>query len=63
LPGNEKKYLRLLHRIDLKGGWIFMKKMSYFVFVLLVALSFTATARGQEKQYNTVGVYMGVSGG
>jgi outer membrane immunogenic protein len=40
-----------------------MKKYSYFVFVILMVLSFATLARAEEKKYDTLGLYVGLSGG
>jgi opacity protein-like surface antigen len=40
-----------------------MKKYVYFVFVVLMVLSFSTVVQAEEKKYDTVGVYIGVSGG
>jgi opacity protein-like surface antigen len=40
-----------------------MKKYFYFVFVVLMVLSFSTIAQAEEKKYDTVGVYIGISGG
>jgi opacity protein-like surface antigen len=40
-----------------------MRKYFYFVIVFLMVLSFSTVVQAQEKKYDTVGVYLGVSGG
>lgn len=40
-----------------------MKKFSYFIFIALMVLSFSAVAQAQEKPYDTLGIYVGLSGG
>ncbi|OGP66367.1 MAG: hypothetical protein A2W27_01155 [Deltaproteobacteria bacterium RBG_16_44_11] len=40
-----------------------MKKIAYTIFVLLIIFSFSSISFAQEKQYDTLGVYVGLVGG
>lgn len=40
-----------------------MKKFVYSVFVLLIVFSFSSIAQAQEKQYDSLGIYVGLIGG